>query len=76
MEAFEKDYQFPEFAQKDGIGKKCLQALLSPEDSKKKGVVTATTFGELLEWFGPLKSDKHVVGRVNRSTVVFSIRFR
>jgi len=62
-EAFEKEFPFPDFAQKDQIGKKCLQAFIA-ENPKSKDIVTATAFKDMLDWFGPLKSEKPMIGRM------------
>jgi len=63
FEAFEKEFPLPEFAQKDQIGKKCLEAILA-DVPQKKGFVNMNFFGEICEWFGPLKGDKHIIGRM------------
>jgi len=61
--AFEKQFPMPDFATKDQIGKKCLEAILS-ETPEHKGSVLSIHFGEICEWFGPLKGDKPMIGRM------------
>jgi len=62
-ETFEKENPLPDYAQKDGIGKKCFQSMAA-ENPQHKDIVLSNTFGELCEWFGPFKGEKHMLGRM------------